>query len=139
MWDFWLICFLAVVLLTILYKYQYYNGDDKIFYFLVIVVFLLVILATTKVKGFNEISQTEYQEVIDLKETCIKYQSCADVLSDILEDNKIKRYEFDKFYNVLEEEIENEKRMKELEEKAEKEKLNKEILEQIKKELKDKE
>ncbi|MDN5052884.1 hypothetical protein PJV92_10305 [Aliarcobacter butzleri] len=88
--------------------------------------------------GFIEISQAKYQEVIDLKETCIKYQSCADVLSDILEDNKIKRYEFDKFNAVLEEEIENEKRMKKSKENLEREKLNKEIFEQIKKELKDK-
>lgn len=135
---FWLICFVAVVSLTIVYKYQdyYENRADALFFGISC---FLIIFVATQVKGFNEISQKEYQEVIDLKETCIKYQSCADVLSDILEDNKIKRYEFDKFYNVLEEEIENEKRMKELEEKAEKEKLNKEILEQIKKELKDKE
>lgn len=135
MWDFWLICFVAVGLLVIIYRY----GDGRHQIIFVAIFGFLLIYATMKIKGFDEISQTKYQEVIDLKETCIKYQSCTDVLSDILEDNKIKRYEFDKFYNVLEEEIENEKRMKELEEKAEKEKLNKEILEQIKKELKDKE
>ena len=137
MWDFWLICFLAVVLLTILYKYQdCCNIAGALF--LGICLFLLLFVSI-KVKGFNEISQSEYQEVIDLKETCIKYQSCADVLSDILEDNKIKRYEFDKFNTVLEEEIENEKEMKKSKENWEKEKLNKEILEQIKKELKNKE
>lgn len=130
---FWLICFVAVVSLIIVYKYQhcYENQAGALFFGISC---FLVIFVTTQVKGFNEISQKEYQEVIDLKETCIKYQSCADVLSDILEDNKIKKYEFDNFKNVLEEKLENEKRMKELEEKAKKEKL-----EQIKKELKDKE
>lgn len=138
MWDFWLICFVAVVLLIILYKYQdYFYGNRESDLIIIIWVFLLIFVGI-RADGFIEISQAKYQEVIDLKETCIKYQSCADVLSDILEDNKIKKYEFDKFNTVLEEEIENEKEMKKSKENWEKEKLNKEILEQIKKELKDK-
>ncbi len=138
MWDFWLICFVAVVLLIILYKYQdYFYGNRGSDLIIIIWVFLLIFVGI-RADGFIEISQAKYQEVIDLKETCIKYQSCADVLSDILEDNKIKRYEFDKFNAVLEEEIENEKRMKKSKENLEREKLNKEIFEQIKKELKDK-
>lgn len=111
MWDFWLICFVAVVLLTILYKYQDYCGDRGRDLAFAIGLFLFIFVSI-RADGFVEISQTKYEEVIDLKETCIKYQSCADVLSDILEDNKIKRYEFNKFNTVLEEEIENEKEMK---------------------------
>lgn len=138
MWDFWLICFVAVVLLTILYKYQdYFYGNRGSDLIIIIWVFLLIFVGI-RADGFIEISQAKYQEVIDLKETCIKYQSCADVLSDILEDNKIKKYEFDEFSTVLEKELEKDKKIKELEEKWRKEDLNKEILEQIKKELKDK-
>lgn len=138
MWDFWLICFVAVVLLTILYKYQDYFYENRGSDLTIIISIFLLIFVGIRADGFIEISQAKYQEVIDLKETCIKYQSCADVLSDILKDNKIKRYEFDKFNTVLEEEIENEKRMKKSKENLEREKLNKEIFEQIKKELKDK-
>ncbi|MFW3357265.1 hypothetical protein [Aliarcobacter butzleri] len=134
MWDFWLICFVAVGLFVIIYKY----GEGRHQIISIMILIFLGIFVTIKIKGFDEISQTKYREVIDLKETCIKYQSCADVLSDILEDNKIKKYEFDEFSTVLEKELEKDKKIKELEEKWRKEDLNKEILEQIKKELKDK-
>lgn len=99
---FWFIlCLFITGVLGALSYYYYKNGEDTNFVKSVLLFLSFGIVSYVLSSTLEEITEVDYDYIVKSKEECFKYQSCKEILNDILADGKVKRFEFAELKNEL--------------------------------------
>lgn len=134
---YWFILLIAVLSGIVVFYYVFYEKEinNRVLEVLAICFILSALSSYLNFSRFDEVSINDYESVVNNKDKCIKYSSCEKELRNILEDGKIKEYEFSSYKEILEDEIKKDKEYEDWKAKLDRDMKNKEKLEQIKKEL----